>query len=115
MTHICAKMAKLASIAYLDGPEAKPKMKELGYTGHKFFENDGAQCHAVWNKDEYVLAFRGTEPTELSDVLADLNAIPRGAMTHGLVHSGFRGETDKIWDALKEHQKSHEGKKFYIT
>lgn len=115
MSHICSIMAKLASLAYLDGKEAKPKMKELGFTGHKFFENDGAQCHAVWNKEEYVLAFRGTEPTELSDILADLNAIPRGAMTHGLVHSGFRGETDKIWDAIKEHQASHEGKVFYIT
>ena len=55
---ICAKMAKLAELAYLDGKQAKPKMKKLGYTGHKFFENDGAQCHAVWNKEEYVLAFR---------------------------------------------------------
>lgn len=115
MTHICAKMAKLAELAYLDGKEAKPKMKELGYTGHKFFENDGAQCHAVWNKEEYVLAFRGTEPTELSDVLADLNAIPRGAMTYGLVHSGFRAEADKLWEDLKAHQTGHQGKKFYIT
>lgn len=115
MSAICAKMAKLAELAYLDGPEAKPKMKKLGYTGHKFFENDGAQCHAVWNKEEYVLAFRGTEPTELSDVLADLNAIPRGAMTHGLVHSGFRGECDKLWDGIKTHQAMHAGKKFYIT
>lgn len=115
MTHICAKMAKLAEFAYLDGKEAKPKMKELGYTGHKFFENDGAQCHAVWNKEEYVLAFRGTEPTELSDVLADLNAIPRGAMTYGLVHSGFRVEADKLWEDLKAHQTGHHGKKFYIT
>ena len=108
-------MAQLASNAYLDGKEAKPKMKELGFTGHKFFEEDGAQCHAVWNKETYVLCFRGTEPDEISDVLADLNAIPRGAMTHGWVHSGFRGELDKLWDLVSEHQKKHEGKKFYIT
>lgn len=115
MSQVCAKMAKLSQIAYLDGTAAKPKMKELGYTGYKFFDIDGAQCHAVWNKEEYVLAFRGTEPSELSDVLADLNAIPRGAMTHGLVHSGFRGECDKLWDKIKVHQAMHNGKKFYIT
>lgn len=115
MTAICAKMAKLAQLAYLDGPEAATKIKDLGYTGHKFFENDGAQCHALWNDKEYVIAFRGTEPTELSDILADLNAIPRGAMTHGLVHSGFRGETDKVWEDIKKHQSSHKNKKFYIT
>ena len=106
----------MAELAYLDGKEAKPKMKALGYTGHKFFENDGAQCHAVWTKEEYVLAFRGTEPSELSDVLADLNAIPRGAMTHGLVHSGFRNECDKLWnDIVSHHGKGHASKKFYIT
>ena len=113
---ICNKMARLAELAYLDGKEAKNKMKALGYTGHKFFENDGAQCHAVWNKEEYVLAFRGTEPTEISDVLADLNAIPRGAMTHGLVHSGFRNECDKLWDDIVAHHgKGHQEKKLWIT
>ena len=113
--NVCHQMAKLASIAYLDKTEANALKKELGYTGHKFFENDGAQCHAFWNKEEYVLAFRGTQPSELSDVLADLNAIPRGEMTFGLVHSGFRGEIDKLWDALKAHKEEHKDKKFYIT
>lgn len=108
-------MAHCAQIAYLDDKEAKPKFKKLGFSGHIFFENDGAQCHAVWNKETFVLAFRGTEPDELSDILADLNAIPRGAMTHGLVHSGFRGEVDKLWDQLVATQKKHEGKTFYIT
>jgi triacylglycerol lipase len=115
MINLCAKMAKLSEMAYLDSEEAKVKAKELGYPSHKFFENKGAQCHAVWNKEDYVLAFRGTEPTELSDLIADLNAIPRGAMTYGLVHSGFRGEVDKIWDDIKNHQSNHTDKRFYIT
>jgi len=108
-------MAHCAQIAYLDGKEAKKKFKALGFSNHKFFENDGAQCHAVWNKETFVLAFRGTEPDELSDILADLNAIPRGAMTHGLVHSGFRGEVDKLWEDLVEIQAEHKDKEFYIA
>ena len=113
---ICNKMARLAELAYLDGKEAKNKMKALGYTGHKFFEVDGAQCHAVWNKEEYVLAFRGTEPDEISDVLADLKAWPEGAMTHGMVHMGFKDEVDKLWDELvKHHGKGHQEKRFMIT
>lgn len=112
---ICNKMAKLAAFAYLDGKEAKPKMKALGYTGHKFFENDGAQCHAVWNKEEYVLAFRGTEPDEISDVLADLKAWPAGAMTHGKVHTGFKDEVDKLWNDLVPHYAKHTEKRFMIT
>ena len=109
------KMAIMAETAYLDKKEAKAVITQYGITGHKFFECDGAQCHAFWNKEEYVLAFRGTQPEELSDLLADLNAIPRGAMTHGLVHSGFRGELDKLWDDIVKHQKGHQSKKFYIT
>jgi triacylglycerol lipase len=109
-------MARLAELAYLDGKEAKNKMKALGYTGHKFFENDGAQCHAVWNKEEYVLAFRGTEPDEISDVLADLKAWPAGAMTHGKVHMGFKDEVDKLWDEIvMHHGKGHSNKRFMIT
>lgn len=115
MNEICHTMAKLAQIAYLDSAEAKAKGKKLGFTGHEFFENDGAQCHAFWNKETFVLAFRGTEPDELSDLLADLNAIPRGAMTHGLVHSGFRGEVDKIWQDIAYCQHKNQNKKFYIT
>ena len=115
MNDVCHTMAKLAQIAYMDGKEAKGEGKKLGFTGHKFFENDGAQCHAFWNKETFVLSFRGTEPDELSDVLADLNAIPRGAMTHGLVHSGFRGECDNVWEDVKKCQANHEGKTFYIT
>lgn len=115
MNDVCHTMAKLAQIAYMDGKEAKGEGKKLAFTGHKFFENDGAQCHAFWNKETFVLAFRGTEPDELSDVLADLNAIPRGAMTHGLVHSGFRGECDKVWEDVKACQANHANKTFYIT
>jgi triacylglycerol lipase len=115
MNATCYKMAQLAEIAYLDGKEAKAAGKKIGYTGHRFIEEDGAQCHAFWNKEEFVLAFRGTEPDELSDVLADLNAIPRGAMTHGLVHSGFRGELDKLWETVSFERNKHNKKAFYIT
>ena len=52
-------MARNSEIAYLD--DAMKQYADLGYTGHTFFDIDGAQCHAVWNDDEYALCFRGTE------------------------------------------------------
>ena len=109
------KMAQMAEIAYADPVTAKKEYKKLGYTGYKYFDVDGAQAHAVWKKYEYCICFRGTEPSEISDVLADLNAIPRGSMTHGLVHSGFRKELDKLWGQLVDHQSVYLGKNFYIT
>jgi triacylglycerol lipase len=109
-------MAKMAGIAYLDGKEAKAKYKKLGFTGHMFFDNDGAQCHAVWNKDMYVLCFRGTEPDEFSDIKADLNALPdRAHNGNGLVHNGFQEELNKIWGQVHNHyNKTGIGKSFFI-
>ena len=40
------KMAIMAETAYLDKKDAKAKITQYGITGHKFFEHDGAQCHA---------------------------------------------------------------------
>ena len=109
-------MAKLAALAYFDGKEAKEAVKSLGYSYHKFFEHNGAQCHVAYNKEEYAIAFRGTEPDELSDILADLNAWPAGTMTHGLVHSGFKGELNKIWAPLLRHWKEYgQGKRILVT
>jgi len=95
------KFAKMAGLAYKDEKEAKKEYEKLGWTDHKFLDYDGAQCHLVWNEDEMAICFRGTEPDELSDILADLNAFPRKSMTDGWVHSGFRGELDKLWSHIQ--------------
>jgi triacylglycerol lipase len=90
--------ARMAKIAYEDGPIAKKHFKALGYTGHKFIDHDGAQAHCVWNKEEFVLCCRGTEPTELNDLKADLNIWPDKAQVGGWVHNGFQTEIDDIWE-----------------
>ena len=60
MIHNCHKMAKAAGLAYLDQEEAYSEYQKLGYDNHIFMEDYGAQCHAVWNYEEFVLCFRGT-------------------------------------------------------
>lgn len=111
MIENCARMAKAAEAAYLDGPEAKPVYKQMGYTTHKFIDIDGAQCHIVSNKEEIVICFRGTEPDELSDVLADLNAWPDKAYNgHGLVHNGFQEEVNKVWPKIETSLKMMKAK-----
>lgn len=117
MEHIerCPDMAKLASIAYLDAVNAKKHFKKMGFTGSKFFEAKGAQCYAIWDKETYVLAFRGTEPDEMSDVLADLNAFPDRGVSGGWVHNGFQNELEKVWDQIMAHREKHNSKEFFIT
>ena len=111
------QMACFASIAYLDAEEAKPKFRELGFRKHEFIENEGAQCHVIWSANEIVLCFRGTEPSEFSDIKADLNAFQDKANNgHGLVHNGFQEEVNKIWDQIMNivNTKTHEKKTLYI-
>ena len=94
------KFAEMAKVAYEDGKDAKPYFKSLGYTGHKFIDHDGAQAHCVWNKEEFVLCCRGTEPTEINDLKADLNIWPDKAQVGGWVHNGFQTEIDDIWEDI---------------
>ena len=96
--------AELAKAAYLDGEEALNAYKAFDYDSHDLIDIDGAQCHIIRKTDENitVLCFRGTEPDEISDILADLKAFPRRSMIdRGLVHRGFRGEVDKIWNEIQ--------------
>jgi triacylglycerol lipase len=107
--------ARVAALAYKDGDAVKTDYNKLGYTHHKFLDIDGAQMHACWNNDEMVLAFRGTEPNELSDVTADLNAIPDRAQVGGWVHNGFQNELEKLWkDILVLLGDKLESRKLYI-
>lgn len=115
MIQLCPKMAEMAELAYLDEKPARSKYKKLGYTGHKFFENDGAQCHVVWNDEEIVLCFRGTEPSEISDILADLNAWPDRAQAGGRVHNGFQNELEKLWKDIVDILEINKDKELYIT
>lgn len=118
MNHIqhCHLMAQMASTAYLDGDEAKPRFASLGFKNYRFIDIDGAQVHVVWNKDTFVLAFRGTEPSEFSDIKADLNALPdRANNGQGWVHNGFQEEVNKVWHVLEALLPKAEGKTFFIT
>jgi triacylglycerol lipase len=72
----------------------------LGFTSARLIDIDGAQVYVLSNKNEMVIAFRGTEPTQMSDLAADLNAIPDRGKVGGFVHDGFQTEVDKVWKKL---------------
>ena len=55
--------------------------KRLGFKKYKFLENDGAQCHIIENPTNFIIAFRGTEPKQFSDIAADLKGFRDAAVT----------------------------------
>lgn len=109
-------MALLAEAAYLDKEEGTARYKELGYTQVKFLDKHGAQCYVVSNKEQMVICFRGTEPTELSDLGADLNAFPDRGQIGGFVHNGFQNELEKVYDdIIKLLDKKPKKTRIFIT
>ena len=83
-----------------------------------FIDVDGAQAYVMSDKDDVLIACRGTEPTALNDVLADLKMFPVKHHIAGRVHRGFYAEYEKvmpgIYDALKKHDKK-QTKTLWIT
>ena len=76
--------------------------QELGFTDIEFYNKDGAQAYRFENAEDIVIACRGTEPSELNDIKADLRALPVMAETIGRVHIGFKSEVDELWPQIKE-------------
>ena len=89
--------ARLAQISYCNEKEATSQAKKLGFTTVEFYNKDGAQAYRFMNKEDLVIACRGTEPTEFNDIKADLRALPVMAETVSRVHKGFKAEVDELW------------------
>jgi predicted lipase len=86
--------AQCSQLAYLD--KGGSKFKKLGYTVSKFIEHEGAQAYIVSNKDQITVCFRGTEPSEISDLAADAKAW----YSNGF-HAGFKTEADKLINKIQ--------------
>ena len=83
--------AKLAKISYYNLEKAKSQARKLGFTTVEFYDKAGAQAYRFQNKEDLVIACRGTQPTEFNDIKADLQALPVMAETVSRVHRGFNG------------------------
>jgi triacylglycerol lipase len=95
--------AKLASIAYNDNVKAvKKQAKSLGFTTVEFYNKAGAQAYRFQNKEDLVIACRGTEPTKFNDIAADLKTMPVKSESVSYVHRGFKAEVDELWPMVLE-------------
>ena len=95
--------AKLSAYAYKTEKQAKAATKKMGFPWCKLISRDGAECLIVKDRNDLWFAFRGTEPSKINDVMADLNVIKGAAKAGGKVHSGFQQEVNDLWmDILAE-------------
>ena len=107
--------AECAGAAYKGAKAGKTAFKKLGFTSYKLMDLLGAQAVCASNKDYVVVAFRGTEPSQMSDVKADLDFWPKPQKNgEGKVHNGFAYEVDKIEQDIADYLKRHKGKPLYV-
>ena len=94
--------AELASIAYCDKDKAVKYAKQIGFSTVEFYDRNGAQAYRFQNAKDMVIACRGTEPTQLNDIAADLRAAPVKSESVSRVHKGFKTEVDDLWPMITE-------------
>ena len=107
--------AECSRLAYRNQLRARKEFRRIGFTTYNFYSVEGAQVHIAKNSDKIIIAFRGTEPKQMSDIKADLLAIKRKSKTEGRVHMGFKLELRKLWSSIEGVLQRNKTKKLWIT
>ncbi len=99
--------AKLSMHAYQDEEGFKKGIKPTGWKV-KFFDFGGTQAYALDGKKNFILVFRGTQPTQWEDIKADLKfrkepSLSLGGDPEGKVHRGFKEALNHVWGDIKKH------------
>ena len=108
------EFASIAASTYQPPSISNTKFKNVGYDIVQYFENNNAEAYLLTNGIHHVLSFRGTEVSQLSDVLADLKAGKNNEKCGGKVHYGFKHELDKLWSDIEKELDLIEGQ-IYVT
>ena len=88
----------------------------------KYFDFGGTQAYALNGKNNFILVFRGTQPTQWEDIKADLDIKKVYSSTidgrvEGKVHRGFKYALNDVWNDIVAHMDEcgAEQKQIYIT
>ena len=114
LAHTCAE---LCDQAYSGPVVFKDYLfrRVIMHTELKYFDVDGAQAYGIVMPNWIMIIFRGTQPTEFSDILADIKAWKKDADTVGEVHAGFKGELDKLYPDITRWIRSFGDQKLVVT
>ena len=102
-------MAKLAKHAYNSQAAFKKTFKKDWTI--KMFSYGGTECYILTCPKNYIVVFRGTEPTSWEDIKADVQFRKIGG-----IHRGFRAALDDVWNQLiDDYNKNASGKQLLVT
>lgn len=111
----CAVCAKAAYSDQYNLPEIPGLLKNY------YLESDNAEGYVFTFSDKIIIALRGTEPNQFSDITADLKFWRVNYTSAEKIHSGFFFEALSLWgkvvDVLYKELKldSKDARKIYVT
>ena len=92
-------LAQAANIAYQDKSTIQPAVTKLGLKSFEFLSRRDTEGYIATNEKIIIVAFRGTEPTHLRDILTDAK-VHKVQGPLGEVHRGFLQAFQLIKDDL---------------
>ncbi len=92
-------LAECSLAAYNSKNGVKEWLESGGWHLEEFVDIKDTECF-IASKEKYaVIAFRGTEPSHVHDVMSDVKYSKR-AWVYGKVHSGFDDALEKVWGVV---------------
>ncbi len=91
-------LAKASQLAYKPEAEVVATLHDWGFPNAKFFSSKekGTQGFVAGNDELILIAFRGTEPKKLKDVMTDAKIKRVSAKGGGHVHRGFKAALEAV-------------------
>ena len=96
---LCAEMSRLAYCR--DHETVERNLADIGFPDPLHFDEGGTQATLAVGEKAAVLAFRGTEGDDPTDVIMDALIKPDRWKPGGRVHFGFAKALDQVWPKIE--------------
>ncbi len=108
-------LGQASKLAYAQKEEVLATLAQWGFSAARFFDRGGTQGLIAQSEQMLLIAFRGTEPEQLADILTDINlALTKGPV--GQVHTGFAQALERVWGDLKgSFDELYQGQPVWLT
>jgi triacylglycerol lipase len=96
-------LGQSARLAYEDKDTIKDKTKDWRFKQFEFFANPDTDTQAfmIANDEMIIVAFRGTQPTDLKDWMTDADLVLVNG-PGGKVHKGFKEALTSVYPAVRK-------------
>ena len=95
MLHDYTLHCKLSELVYLPAEQFMGKVKREYGLSSEFSSVEGSDVAVCWNQNRVIIVCRGTQPTSMNDIKADLKAYKTKFQDICWCHDGFKDEVEK--------------------